>query len=183
MRRLVNDTFVSLDGLVERLPDWHFDYHDDETQQVALDHLVASDALLMGRRTYDVYASAWPGRPGEMAERINEIAKYVVSGTLDEASWKNTTILRGDLATEVAKLKTDPGRDILMHGFGPVARELLPHGLVDELRLWVHPVIAGVGEVGDLLFREGTRAKFRLVDVRSFPTGMVILSYQPSVGV
>ena len=183
MRRIINSTFVSLDGMVERLEDWHFDYHDDEASQVAMDDLAACDAMLMGRATYEVYASAWPGRPGDYADGINAMAKYVASRSLEQASWKNTSILRGDLATEVARLKAEPGQDILMHGYGPVARTLLTHGLLDELRLWVHPVLSGGGEPGDLVFRQDTRARLRLVDVRTLGTGVVILSYQPSVGV
>ena len=107
MGKIVNSTFVSLDGVINHMDRWHFDFIDAETDAFALQQLRESDALLMGRDTYDVYASTWPGRDSEHADRINAMTKYVASTTLKTADWANTTILEGDLIEEVTKLKQD----------------------------------------------------------------------------
>jgi dihydrofolate reductase len=177
MPRIINSTFISLDGVVNHMEAWHFDFVDDEATQIATDQLLASDGLLMGRKTYDVYAVSWPGRDGAYAEKINSMQKYVASTTLQAADWTNTEVISGDLVKEVTRLKEQPGGDILMHGFGPVARTLLSHGLLDELHLWVHPVFAGVGEVSDMLFSEGNNARLSLLGARTLSSGVVLLSY------
>lgn len=179
MRRIINSTFVSLDGVTEHLERWHFEYNDDDAAAFASELLSRSDALLMGRLTYESFAEAWPPRSGELADKINAMAKYVASSTMKKADWRNSTVIEGDLAAAVAKIKQEPGQDILMYGVGPVAETLLKHGLLDELHLWVHPVFAGVGGVGDTLLREGNSARFKLTGTRMFDSGMVILSYQP----
>jgi dihydrofolate reductase len=178
MGRIVNSTFVSLDGVINHMEAWHFAYIDDESIQIATEQLFASDALLMGRHAYEVYADAWPGREGEYADRINSLRKYVASTTLKEATWANTTVIRSGLVEEVARLKQQEGGDILMHGFGPVARTLLAHDLLDELHLWVHPAFAGVGTTDDMLFSEGNNAKFELLGTRTLKSGIVLLSYR-----
>ena len=139
MRRIINSTYVSLDGVIEHPEQWQFDYLDDATNKFESDQLFASDALLMGRRTYQSFAEAWPSQTGPFADKINTMPKYVASTTLQQADWPDTTIINGDLVQEVTKLKQQPGNDILMYGFGPVAQTLLAHGLLDEVRLWVHP--------------------------------------------
>lgn len=178
MRRIVNSTFVSLDGIINHMETWHFNYVDEESNQIAAEQLDASDALLMGRKTYEVYASAWPGRDDEYSRKMNSIRKYVASTTMDRAGWNNTTVISGDLVQEVTTLKQQPGGDILMHGYGPVARTLLKHGLLDELHLWVHPVLAGVGATEDMLFDKGQHAVLDLRDAKRLGSGVVILSYQ-----
>jgi dihydrofolate reductase len=180
MRRIISSTYVSLDGLIELLERWHFDYLDDATNQFEWDQLQAADALLMGRRTYEGFAEVWPSRTGEFADKINTMAKYVASTTLHTADWANTTVLDGDLVQEVAKLSQQPGRDILLYGFGPLAQTLLAHGLLDEVRLWVHPVFVGTGSPSNLLFRQDNTAKMTLVDTKPLPSGIVILSYRPA---
>jgi dihydrofolate reductase len=180
MRRTICSTYVSLDGLIELLERWHFDYLDDTSNQVEWEQLEGADALLMGRRTYEGFAEAWVPRTGQLADKINQMPKYVVSSTMDTADWANTTVIRGDLAKEVAELKRQPGGDILMYGFGPVAQTLLAAGLLDEVRLWVHPVFVGAGGPDDLLFREGNTARLALVGTRALPSGVVILSYRPA---
>jgi dihydrofolate reductase len=180
MRRIISSTYVSLDGLIGLLERWHFDYRDDATAKFESDQLATSDALLMGRGTYEVFAAAWPAQSGDFADKINSMTKYVASTTMDKADWTNSTVINGDLVQEVSRLKQQPGQDILIYGFGPVAHTLLGHGLLDEVRLWVHPVFVGAGGPGDMLFREGTTAKMKLVDTRPLDSGVVILSYQPA---
>jgi dihydrofolate reductase len=180
VRRIVNSTYVSLDGVIEHLEQWHFDYFDDDAGEYARELLAASDALLMGRLTYEGFAEAWSPQTGEFADKINSMRKYVASTTLDDVSWSGATLIEGDLVEEVAKLKEEPGEDILMYGFGPVGETLLQNGLLDELRLWVHPVLAGVGEPGDMLLRKGNTAKLKLLDTRTFGSGIVVLSYGPA---
>jgi dihydrofolate reductase len=177
MRRIINSTFVSIDGVINHMEAWHFGYIDDEATQIATDQLLASDGLLMGRKTYDVYAVSWPERDGAYAEKINNMQKYVASTTLQAADWTNTEVIGGDLVKEVTRLKEQPGGDILMHGFGPVARTLLSQGLLDELHLWVHPAFAGVGGVSDMLFSEGSNARLSLLGTRTLSSGVVLLSY------
>jgi dihydrofolate reductase len=133
--------------------------------------------MLMGRHTYEVYAGAWPEREGPYPDKINSMPKYVASTTLNRADWHNTTVISGDLVTEVANLKRQDG-DILMHGFGPVANTLIASGLLDVLHLWVHPHFAGVGGPGDLLFNEGNSARLELIGTRVLRSGVVLLSYE-----
>ena len=181
MRQIVNSTFVSLDGVINHMDRWHFDFIDDELEALALDQMRASDALLLGRHTYDIYASAWPARDGELADRINAIAKYVASTTMQTADWTNTTIIGGGLVEEVTKLKDAHGKNILMHGYGPVAKTLMRHGLLDELCLWVHPVLAGVGTIDDMIWAEDVHARLALKDVRALASGVVMLTYRAVV--
>jgi dihydrofolate reductase len=182
MRRIINSTNVSLDGVVEIMGTWpwHFEYVDDAFNDLTWEHLSACDALLMGRRTYESFAEAWPSQTGDYADRINSMKKYVASTTLKKADWTNSTVIDGDLVDEVTKIKELPGQDILMFGFGPVARTLLQHGLLDEIRLWVHPVLVGAGSRSDLLFREGNASRLKLVETKTLGSGIVILSYQPA---
>lgn len=177
MGKIVNSTFVSIDGVINHMEAWHFAYITDEQTQIALEQLQASEALLMGRHTYDVYATSWPSRDGEVADTINRMPKYVASTTLDKADWNNTTVIKDDLVAEVAKLKQQGG-DILMHGFGPVANTLITNGLLDVLHLWVHPHFAGVGGPGDLLLNQGNNSRLELIGTRTLKSGVVLLSYQ-----
>jgi dihydrofolate reductase len=179
MRRIINSTYVTLDGVIEYLERWHFEYIDDDSDAFTMELLTRSDALLMGRQTYESFAEAWPPRDGEVADKVNAMKKYVASSTLEKADWRNSTVIEGDLADAVAKLKQGPGQDILTYGLGPVAETLMKHGLLDELHLWVHPVFAGVGGVGDTLLSEGNSARFKLAGTRTFASGVVVLSYQP----
>jgi dihydrofolate reductase len=177
MGKVVNSTFVSIDGVINHMEAWHFAYINEETEQIALEQLQGSEALLMGRHTYEAYASAWPQRDGVLADRINGMPKYVASTTLDTADWNNTTVITGDLVAEVAKLKQQGG-DILMHGFGPVANTLITNGLLDVLHLWVHPHFAGVGGPDDLLLNQGNNTPLELLGTRVLKSGVVLLSYQ-----
>jgi dihydrofolate reductase len=178
MGKIVNSTFVSLDGVINHMDKWHFDFIDAESDAFALHQLQASDAMLMGRRTYDIYAGAWPGRDGEYADRINAISKYVASSTLSSPQWANTTVLDGDLVQAATKLRND--HTILMHGYGPVAKTLIRNDLLDELYLWVHPKLAGIGGPDDLLLAEGLNTRLLLLDVKTLGSGVVILAYKPT---
>lgn len=178
MRPIVCSTFVSLDGVINHMERWHFGYIDAESDAIALDQLVASDALLMGRRTYEVYAGVWPGRDGAYPGLINKITKYVVSGTLRDPSWANTTVIADDPLAAVRALKEQAGKQILMHGYGPVAKTLLREGLLDELQLWVHPVLAGVGSGEDLLLDPGLNRVLHLAGTTTLGSGVVILTYR-----
>ena len=180
MRRIVNSTFVSLDGVINHMDRWHFDYISDEQEALALDQIRDSDAMLLGRHTYDAYASVWPGRDGEIADRINAIAKYVASTTMKTADWTNTTIIGGDLVEAVTKLKNENGKNILMNGYGPIAKTLMQNGLLDELCLWIHPVLAGVGTSGDMIWGEDVYARLALEDVNTLASGVVVLTYRPT---
>ncbi len=181
MRRIINSTFVSLDGVINHMDRWHFEFIDDETEAVARQQLDSCDALLMGRNTYEAYAEVWPVLDGALADRINEVTKYVASTTLVNPTWANTTVLRGDLSTEVTKLKHGPGEDILMHGYGPVAKALQCDGLLDELCLWVHPKLAGVGTIDDMVFSEGLNKRLEFVDATALASGVVLLTYRAEV--
>ncbi|MDG4791189.1 dihydrofolate reductase family protein [Micromonospora sp. WMMD1102] len=185
-RKVIASTFVSLDGVIGNPHLWSLPYMDSEGQRYALDQLFASDALLLGRPTYDGFAQAWPNMPPDgtgFADRMNTIAKYVVSTTLEKAEWQNTTIINGNVAEEVAALKRQPGQDILMYGFGRLARTLLEHGLLDEVRFWLTPVLVGSGrgeQDGDLLFRETASMSLEFAGQRVLDSGVVMLSYRPT---
>jgi dihydrofolate reductase len=180
MRKLVSSFFVSLDGVVEAPQDWHFPYFDEEMGAVIGEAIGASDALLMGRRTYEEWAAFWPHQdPAEnpMAQVMNGTPKYVASTTLDDVGWENTTLLEGDLTKAVTDLKAQPGKNIGMSGSATLVRSLLERGLVDELRLLVHPLVVGAGAK---LFDNGSaRVPLELADSRTFATGVVDLTYRP----
>jgi dihydrofolate reductase len=177
MGKIVNSTFVSLDGVINHMDRWHFDFVDAESDAFSLQQLRDADAMLMGRRTYEIYAQAWPGRDGTYADRINAMPKYVASTTLTDPGWADTTVLGDDLVAAVGKLK-DEGHDILMHGYGPVAKTLVRHGLLDELYLWVHPMLAGIGTTDDMLISDGLNTRLTLLDATKLRSGVVILSYR-----
>lgn len=183
MRKIINSTYISLDGVIENPQNWTSDHFQEEAASYAHDLLFSCDALIMGRRTYDSFSQAWPKmekETGDFGVRINTMPHYVVSDTLKDPGWSNTTVIRrDDAAAEIAKLKEQPGRDILQYGFGPVSRTLAGNGLLDELRLWIHPVIVGTGDVGALLTDKDFSAAFELADTRTFRTGVIIATYRP----
>jgi dihydrofolate reductase len=176
MRKLVESTFMTLDGVISAPQEWGPPYWDDEHANYAGKLLFAADALLLGRATYEGFVQAWPSRTGEIADRINSLPKYVASNTLTETTW-NATILEGDVAEEVAKLKQDPGENILKYGTGELDRTLMEHNLVDEFHFWLFPVVAGAGE---RLF-EGIvdLTNLNLVETTKFGSGIVVLTYAP----
>lgn len=175
MRKVIEHTLVSLDGVFEDPPRWCTAYRDDASMQDGLAQLLACDAVLLGRRTYDSFARIWPNRTDPWADRLNAMQKYVFSSTLDSADWNNTTIVSGDVAVEVTKLKQREGRDLVTYGHGLLAKTLPKHHLLDVLELLIHPVVVGDGEQ---FFRQGQNVTMRLVTVKTFPKGTVKLTYE-----
>ena len=181
MGRIVNATYMTLDGDITNMQNWHFDYFGEEATKAAVDQLESSDALIMGRKTYDGFSVAWSARAGadEFADRMNSIQKYVVSSTLQDPSWTNTSVVNGDVVAEVRKLKEQDGANILQYGFGSVTRLLLENGLLDEVRIWLHPVLSGKAKPDELLYRDFAKTKFALTGTDVHSTGIVILTYTP----
>jgi dihydrofolate reductase len=187
MGRIVVTEFVSLDGVMEapgggetfRHGGWSFEVsRGDEGDKFKLDEALSAEALLLGRVTYEGFAAAWPSREGEFADKFNTMPKYVVSSTLEEPEWNNSTVLRGDVEDEVARLKAEQDGDIVVHGSARLVQALLEHDLVDELRLMVFPLVLGSGK---RLFGETSDKKpLRLVDSKVVGDGVSILIYEPA---
>jgi dihydrofolate reductase len=185
--KIVVTEFVSLDGVMEdpggsenfKDGGWSFEIsRGEEGDKFKLDEAFSSEALLLGRVTYEGFAEAWPSREGEFAEKFNSMPKYVVSSTLQEPEWNNSTVLRGDVAEEVAKLRQEHHGDVVVHGSASLVQTLIEHDLVDELRLMVFPVVLGSGK---RLFGETSGKKsLRLVDSRVVGDGVAILIFQPA---
>jgi dihydrofolate reductase len=187
MGKIVITEFVSLDGVIEdpgghegfRHGGWSFEIdRGEDGARFQLDEALATEALLLGRRTYEFLAAVWPSRGGRLADRLNNMPKYVVSSTLEDPGWNNSTLVRGDVVTEVSNLKRDLKGEINVPGSIRLARTLIEHDLVDELRLMVYPVVLGAGE---RLFGETSDKKsLQLVDTLTVGDGIVILSYRPA---
>ena len=176
MRRIIVSTFATLDGVIENPQHWSLNYFDEEAAKFASEQLFAADALLLGRETYQGFAEAWPSRTGDFADRINSMAKYVVSTTLEEPlEWTNSTLIKGNVTEEVSRLKQQPGQDILIYGTGRLVHELLQYGLIDEHRLWVAPIIWGSGK---RIFDGLDTTTLELVAAKALPSGTVILSHK-----
>ena len=185
MGRIVVTEFVSLDGVMEdpggaedfKHGGWSLEIsRGDEGDKFKLDETMASDALLLGRVTYEGFAKAWPSRDGEFADMFNSMPKYVISSTLKDPEWNNTTVLEGDLADGVAKLKDQYDGDIVVHGGAQLMQELLENDLVDELRLMVFPVVLGSGK---RLFGETSdKKRLQLRDSKVVGDGVAILVYE-----
>ncbi len=175
MRKIVVSEFVSLDGVMEAPEKWTFQYYNDEVQKVIADGFSRSDALLLGRVTYQGFAAAFSGQTGPDADIMNSQRKYVVSTTLQKADWNNSTLIKGNIAEEIAKLKQQPGKDIAISGAGTLVRSLMQLDLVDEYSLLVYPVVLGSGM---RLFEEGTKATLKLLDAKPLSSGVVYLSYE-----
>jgi dihydrofolate reductase len=185
--RIVVTEFVSLDGVIEdpggaedfKHGGWSFEFNrGDEGDKFKLDETLSSEALLLGRRTFEGFAEAWPSREGEFADKFNTMPKYVVSSTLEEPEWTNSTVLKGEVAKEVAKLRQELDGDIVVHGSARLVQTLLEHDLVDELRLMVFPVVLGSGK---RLFAESSDKKpLQLADSKVVGDGVAILVYEPA---
>jgi dihydrofolate reductase len=185
MGRIVVTEFVSLDGVMQapggedfKYPGWSFEFdRGEEGDRFKLDEARASEALLLGRVTYEGFAGAWPSREGEFADRFNSMPKYVVSSSLENPTWNNTTVLNGDAVEEAKRLKEELDGDIYVHGSRQLVQTLIENDLVDELRLMVFPVVLGTGQ---RVFGETSDKKpLRLVDSKTVGDGVAILVYQP----
>jgi dihydrofolate reductase len=175
MRSIVVTEFLSLDGVMEE-PMWTFKYWNDEIAQFKGEETAASDALLLGRVTYLGFAAAWPNSKDEGAPYFNSVRKYVVSTTLDKAEWNNSVLIKDNVVAEITKLKQQDGKDITVHGSGKLIQTLIQHDLVDRYRLLVYPLVLGKGQ---RLFEEGTTATLKLLESKSFSSGVVGLIYEP----
>jgi dihydrofolate reductase len=187
MGRIVVTEFVSLDGVMEdpggaesfKHGGWTFEIsRGDEGDRFKLDEALSADALLLGRVTYEGFADAWPAREGEFADKFNTMPKYVVSSTLEEPDWTNSTVLKGDLADEIAKLRQAHDGDVVVHGSAQLAQALIENDLVDELRLMVFPVVLGAGK--RLFGDTSDKKRLRLVDSKIVGDGVAVLTYEPA---
>jgi dihydrofolate reductase len=195
MRKLVVGTFLTVDGVMQAPggPDedreggfehggWSFKYWDDVMGQLIVDWTLQADALLLGRKTYEIFAGHWPHVGGDdpVAAKLNSVPKYVASRTLDEVTWNNSTLIQGDVPEAVAGLKTEPGAEIQVTGSGELIQTLMQNDLVDEYRLWVFPVVVGEGK---RLFARGTiPGALQLVETKTSSTGVAIHTYERAGG-
>ena len=186
MGKVVVSQFVTVDGVMEDPGGSEGTEHGGWALQISrgpegdkfkLDEVMASDALLLGRVTYEGFAEAWPSRGGEFADKFNNMPKYVVSTTLEDPEWNNSTVIKGDLAEEVSKLRQEIDGDILVNGSRQLVQSLSDEGLVDEYRLMVFPTVLGGGKK---LFDDGDRTDLELVDSTSVGDGVLILTYRPA---
>jgi dihydrofolate reductase len=185
MGRIVVTEFISLDGVIEdpggaedfKYGGWTFEIERGEDgDKFKLDETMQSEALLLGRRTYEGFAAAWPSREGEFADKFNNMPKYVVSSTLKDPDWNNTTVLGDDLAGEVSRLRQEHDGDIVVAGSAQLVQSLIEEGLVDELRLMVFPVVLGAGK---RLFSETSdKRRLKLSDSKTVGDGVQILTYE-----
>jgi dihydrofolate reductase len=186
MGRIVVTEFVSLDGVMEdpggsenfKHGGWSFEFsRGEEGDKFKLDEALESDALLLGRVTFEGFAAAWPSREGEFADKFNNMPKYVVSSTLDDPQWNNSTVITGDVPEQIRKLKGEIDGDLVVHGSAQLVQTLLDNDLVDELRLMVFPVVLGSGK---RLFGETSdRKPLRLTDSRVVGDGVAIMIHEP----
>ncbi len=182
MRRVINSTYLSIDGVVQDPQLWVFDYRSEELAQRTLDLLFGADAIIMGRRAYETFSKAWPTRTDDtgMADRMNTLPKYVASDTLTDPAWNNTTVTKvGDFPDLVRRLKDQPGKDIVQYGYGPLTTTLIRENLLDEMVIWLHPLFCGASDPTNFISHDTTEAKFRLTDVQRDDSGVVLLHYQP----
>jgi len=181
MRKLIMWNLMTLDGYVEgpnRDIGWHEDVWGDELQQISIEQGHAAGALLFGRITYELMAGYWPSAKGETADFMNGLPKIVASRTLEKADWHNTRLVRENLPEEIARLKAESGKDIFIFGSADLSASLIPHGLIDELRICVVPLVLGGGNP---LFKSSPESlKLRLIETRPLASGGVVLHYHPA---
>jgi dihydrofolate reductase len=186
MGKVVVSEFVSLDGVIEDpAGDEGFSRGGwvgqikgrEQTDRVKLDEALGAEALLLGRRSYEFFAARWPPRAGELADRLNSLPKYVLSSTLEDPDWNNSTVLKGDVVGEVSKLKRELDGEIVVYASFELLRTLMEHDLVDELRVMIYPVVLGAGE---RIFGETSHKKpMRLADIQTVGDGVAFLTYEP----
>jgi dihydrofolate reductase len=182
MRKIVAGLFMSIDGVVEAPETWHFPWFNDEFGEIVGSQMAAADTMLLGRRTYEEFAAFWPNQGSDvpMADEINGVQKLVASTTLDSVDWQNSTLIKGDVADELRRHRTLPGKDISITGSPTLVRSLIRDDVLDELRLLVHPILVGRGK---RLFDDGPVDKpLRLASSRILSNGVVYLVYAPATG-
>ena len=179
MGRIVSNFFISMDGVVESPDKWHFPYWDDRMGEIVGSGMSTTGAFLMGRRLYDEWSQYWPQQGPEVpfSEYINGVSKYVVSNTLTEATWNNTTLVNGDVAARIREAKEQVDGDLGMSGSATTVRWLLANGLLDELALLVHPIAVGSGQ---RLFEDTPTYPLRLVHSETLDSGVLHVRYQPA---
>jgi dihydrofolate reductase len=177
MRKIVAGLFITLDGVMESPDKWQFPYFNEELGQVVTSQMDATDAMLLGRKTYEEFASFWPTAPADdpFTARMNNTPKYVVSTTLDTVEWQNSTLIKGNVVEELTRLKQQPGKNIGMTGSATLVASLLREGLLDELHLFVFPVVLGSGK--PLFATSGEKLPLTLVASETYDTGVVQLTY------
>lgn len=183
MRRVINSTYLSVDGVVREPERWTFDYRSEDITRHTHDLLFSVDAMIMGRRTYEIFSEVWPNVTDDtgMADRVNAMPKFVASDTLTDPAWNNTTVSSvKDFPDLLRDLKDQRGQDIVQYGYGPLTTTLIREHLLDEMQIWLHPLFAGNTETANLISHHTTEVKFRLADVRRYDSGVVILHYQPT---
>src|SRR5882757_6613486 len=180
MAKLIMWNLMTLDGFVEG-PDrdisWHFDVWGEELEKLSIEQGLSAGGLMFGRVTYQLMANHWPGATGEVADFMNALPKYVFSRTLTKSDWNKTQMFGADVPGTVARLKRKSTKDIFLFGSADLAASLMPHGLIDELRIAVNPIILGGGTP---LFKPGEWVKLKLLDSRPLSTGIVIVRYEPA---
>jgi dihydrofolate reductase len=180
MRKIVAGLFISLDGVVEAPDQWHFPYFNDEMGEAVQSQIEAADTMLLGRKTYEEFASYWPhqGSEVELADQMNNTPKLVVSTTLDKLEWQNSTLIKGNVAEELTRIKQQPGKNINIVGSGTLVRSLLRDGLLDELHLLLHPIVVGKGK---RLFPDGTEQQgLKVLESKALSTGVLYVIYAPA---
>lgn len=176
MRKLVVTEFLTLDGIMEAPEQWVFPFHTDETAKFKLDEMLHADALVVGKNTYNIFASSWPSMSGELADQMNGIRKHVISTTAAELAWHNSRTITGDPIAAVSALKNQHGTDILVAGSASVVQALTQHRLVDEYRLLVCPLVLGSGQ--RLFAAASVPAHLTLAEMKTFDTGALLLRYE-----
>ena len=176
MRKVIQSTLISLDGVVDDVSSWGRKYFDPAWWKSATQALEGCDALLMGRNTYEMLGERSGAVDNPYTRQINGLRKYVFSSTLKSADWNNTVLVRGDVASEVAKLKREAGKDIMTYGHGPLGQTLLEHHLLDEIQFAIHPVLVGRGK---LALRDNLRGELKLIESKTLANGVVVVSYEP----
>ncbi|MFN8591808.1 MAG: dihydrofolate reductase family protein [Thermomicrobiales bacterium] len=179
MRKIVSGLFISLDGVYEAPDQWHFPYFNEEMGAAVQVQMDAADAMLLGRVTYQEFAGFWPQQSSDevdIAGYMNQTPKFVVSHSLTDVEWQNSTLVSGNVREALTRLKEQPGKNISVVGSGTLVRSLLQEGLLDELRLLVHPIVVGKGK---RLFPDGSGpVPLRLTESESFSTGVLALTYE-----
>jgi dihydrofolate reductase len=180
MRKLINSTYITLDGVIQDPQHWpSLGSFSERGDQIQTELLLSCDLQIMGRKTYEVFAAAWPTMGGNPAgDRMNTMPKYVFSSQVNDPAWENTTVISGDPVSAVRELKEQDGGDIVHYGFGHLAHTLMAHGLLDELRLWLHPFFVGQGGAEALIYSDASQCRFSLTNSVTLESGIIILTYR-----